>query len=109
MLKQMWEMAAWLVREAADQFYGMCSAVFVVNYSWEFGALWSFVKYVSISGGNGYSKEFFRHVLPASARARVLFPSLDELVGHLGADSLPPCSSYYFRLLDASHMIRTQL
>jgi hypothetical protein len=41
-----WDMVKWLIRDGADQFHGMCSSVFVVNYSWEFGALWSFAKYV---------------------------------------------------------------
>ncbi|KIM26131.1 hypothetical protein M408DRAFT_196644 [Serendipita vermifera MAFF 305830] len=69
-----WDMVKWLVRDATDQFHGMCSAVFVVNYSWEFGAIWSFIK----------------HVLPASAKARVIFPALKELSDYLGTDALPP-------------------
>ncbi|PVF99840.1 hypothetical protein CPB86DRAFT_806111 [Serendipita vermifera] len=87
-----WNMVKWLVRDATDQFHGMCSAVFVVNYSWEFGAIWSFIK----------------HILPASAKARVLFPTTNELVNYLGPDILPPSLSglcysplpYYISVFD---------
>ena len=84
-------MVKWLVRDGADQFHGMCSAVFVVNYSWEFGAIWSFIKYVfRLSYGVSYSMHV-RHILPASAKARVIFPGVEELVEYLGKEALPPC------------------
>lgn len=88
-------MARWLVQEAADQFHGMCSAVFVVNYSWEFGALWSFVKYVSLHFLVLFAYEVIRHVLPSSARARVMFPTQEDLGSYLGKDALPGCKSLF--------------
>lgn len=69
-----WEMVRWLARDAVEYFHGLISAVFVVNYSWEFGAAWSFIK----------------RALPASAKARVMFPTQDDLLDYLGSDSLPP-------------------
>jgi len=81
----------WLVRDGADQFHGMCSAVFVVNYSWEFGAIWSFIKYVVRFWLGKVHSIDYRRVLPAPAKARVTFPRPEELLEYLGEDTLPPC------------------
>ena len=86
-------MVKWLVRDAADQFHGMCSAVFVVNYSWEFGAIWSFIKYAIQLYTYGLYQHIHRHVLPASAKARVIFPTVEELGEYLSEEALPPCES----------------
>ncbi|KAG8817572.1 hypothetical protein FRC17_011172 [Serendipita sp. 399] len=48
-----WDMIQWLRRDAVDLFPGLCSAVFVVNYSREFGAIWIACK----------------QILPASAKS----------------------------------------
>lgn len=42
--EQTFDLVNWFVRELASQFYGMCAVVFVVNYTWEFNALWTFVR-----------------------------------------------------------------
>ncbi|KAG8785800.1 hypothetical protein FRC15_000685 [Serendipita sp. 397] len=69
-----WDMVKWLRRDAVDLFPGLCSAVFVVNYSREFGAIWIACK----------------QLLPASAKARIIFPTKEELLSHFGSENLPP-------------------
>ncbi|KAG8818663.1 hypothetical protein FRC17_010754 [Serendipita sp. 399] len=68
-----WDMIQWLRRDAIDLFPGLCSAVFVVNYSREFGAIWIACK----------------QILPASAKSRILFPTKEELLHLFGSDQLP--------------------
>ncbi|KAG8895327.1 hypothetical protein FRC01_012441, partial [Tulasnella sp. 417] len=58
------DVSRWVTEELAPNYPGLCSAVFVVNYSWTYGALWTVIK----------------RVLPQKILARISFPSGAELL-----------------------------
>ncbi|KAG8869941.1 hypothetical protein FRB97_000600 [Tulasnella sp. 331] len=60
------DLASWLTKEVAPNYPGVCSAVYVVNYSWAYSAMWAVVK----------------RVLPEKVLSRILFPSTSELLQH---------------------------
>ncbi|KAG8943473.1 hypothetical protein FRC00_011125, partial [Tulasnella sp. 408] len=63
------DVSRWVTEELAPNYPGLCSAVFVVNYSWTYGALWAVVK----------------RVLPQKILSRISFPSGAEL-----SEQFPP-------------------
>ncbi|KAG8948469.1 hypothetical protein FRC04_009677 [Tulasnella sp. 424] len=58
------DISRWVTEEVAPNYPGLCSAVFVVNYSWTYGALWAVIK----------------RVLPQKVLSRISFPSGAELL-----------------------------
>ncbi|KAG8934539.1 hypothetical protein FRC02_009751 [Tulasnella sp. 418] len=60
------DISSWLSREVAPNFPGVCNAVYVVNYSWAYSALWGFIK----------------RFLPAKVLSRISFFSTEELLQH---------------------------
>ncbi|KAG8900380.1 hypothetical protein FRB99_006103 [Tulasnella sp. 403] len=66
------EMASWVLNDLAPNYPGLCSAVYVVNYSWTYNALWQVIK----------------RVLPEKVLSRISFPSNAELLKHFPPESL---------------------
>ncbi|KAG9024470.1 hypothetical protein FRB95_011452 [Tulasnella sp. JGI-2019a] len=66
------DLASWLTKEVAPNYPGVCSAVYVVNYSWAYSAMWAVVK----------------RVLPEKVLSRILFPSTSELLQHFSPECI---------------------
>jgi len=57
------DIVSWYLREVQPNYYGIIGASFITNYTWTHAGLWRLLK----------------HVLPASAIAKVFFPSEKEI------------------------------
>lgn len=76
----------------------MCAVVFVVNYTWEFNALWTFVR--SVASYLVFDMLMFhRRLLPSTTQSRIFFPSIDVLIDCFGPEALPPGTSTVFYVL----------
>ncbi|KAI5117225.1 hypothetical protein M0805_008695 [Coniferiporia weirii] len=69
------DLMKWYLRELQPWYYGIVGAApaFIINYNWAHSGLWSIIK----------------HILPASAIAKVAFPSKEELSQFIQEDYLP--------------------
>ncbi|KAH8116626.1 hypothetical protein DFH11DRAFT_1581912 [Phellopilus nigrolimitatus] len=66
------DLIKWYLREIQPWYYGIVGAAFIINYNWAHVGLWGILK----------------HLLPASAIAKIAFPSKEELVQFVGKGGL---------------------
>lgn len=64
------------------------ASAFIINYNWAHSGLWSIMKWVSMRFFLSNCSSPHRHLLPASAIAKVAFPSMEELGTFIPEDIL---------------------